>query len=79
MQHVLQHMGLDISRLYNVLRLVARKFNDKGIPLRSIIQRLPFKVVDENDRPVIQLEHKGTLRKFVSIRFCSRFTHLITE
>ena len=52
-----------------MLRLVARKYDDADVSLSGVIEKLPFKVVNVNNRPIIQVEHKGSTKKFVSNTF----------
>lgn len=50
------------NTVYDAKRLLGQSFTDKKIT--SDIQKLSYKVLNENDKPVIEVEHKGDLKKF---------------
>ena len=45
------------NTVFAVKRLIGRRFNDPEV--QGEIGRLPYKVIDKNDRPLIELEFKG--------------------
>ena len=50
------------NTVYDAKRLLGQSFTDKKIT--SDIEKLSYKVLNENDKPVIEVKHKGDLKKF---------------
>jgi len=50
------------NTVYDAKRLLGQNFTDKKIT--SDIEKLSYKVLNENDKPVIEVNHKGDLKKF---------------
>ena len=50
------------NTIFDAKRLIGRPFNDEKI--QQDIKHWPFKVIDENGKPKIQIEFKGELKRF---------------
>ena len=48
--------------VYDAKRLIGRKFDDPTV--QADIQSFPFKVVEKNEKPIIELIHKGETKQF---------------
>ena len=55
-------------RIFDVKRLIGRKFNDPEV--QADIKHFPFKVLNKDGRPQIQVEYRGESVYFVSMFFC---------
>lgn len=44
------------TSIYNALRLVSRKYDDPDV--QRMISQMPFKVVNDKNRPMLRVEHK---------------------
>jgi heat shock protein 1/8 len=51
-----------INTVFDAKRLIGRKFNDPTV--QSDMKHWPFKVVDRNNKPFIQVTYKGELKEF---------------
>jgi heat shock 70kDa protein 1/2/6/8 len=49
------------NTIYNAKRLIGRDFNDSSV--KSCIKNMPFKVVNDGNKPVFQVEHIGEIKK----------------
>jgi L1 cell adhesion molecule like protein len=49
------------NTIYNAKRLIGRDFNDSSV--KSCIKNMPFKVVNDGNKPVFQVEHLGEIKK----------------
>ena len=50
------------NTIFDAKRLIGRDFNDRAT--QSDIKHFPFKVIDKQNKPVIQATYKGELREF---------------
>lgn len=51
------------NTVFDAKRLIGRKFSEKQT--QSDIKLFPFNVLDKNDKPVINVEHKGEEKEFL--------------
>lgn len=52
------------NTLFDVKRLIGRKFNDPLV--RNDMQKWPFKIIDVNGVPKIEITYKGEIKRFTS-------------
>ncbi|CAI2168720.1 4333_t:CDS:10 [Funneliformis geosporum] len=57
------------NTMFNAKRLIGRNFNDQVV--QSDIKNWPFKVIDKNGRPYIQVDYKGEKKDFTAEEICS--------
>ncbi|KAL1971695.1 hypothetical protein VTN31DRAFT_2316 [Thermomyces dupontii] len=50
------------NTVFDAKRLIGRKFNDPEV--QSDAKHFPFKIVDKNSKPIIEVEFKGETRQF---------------
>merc|ERR1719183_1951076 len=55
--------------LFDVKRLIGRKYTDKTVTKDEKL--LPFKIVEKNEKPEIQVSHKGEVKKFMAEQISS--------
>lgn len=51
--------------MFDAKRLIGRKFGDSEV--QADMKHWPFKIIDKNTKPVIQVEFRGETKEFVSI------------
>ncbi|CAI2172806.1 10083_t:CDS:2 [Funneliformis geosporum] len=57
------------NTVFNTKRLISHSYNDHDI--RTDMEHWPFKVIEKNERPYIQVEYKGEKKDFTSVEISS--------
>ena len=53
-----------INTVFDAKRLIGRTFDDNDV--QKDVKHWPFKLVNKNNKPMIQVNHRGDLKDFVS-------------
>ncbi|KAI6784340.1 heat shock 70kDa protein 5 [Emericellopsis cladophorae] len=57
-----QAAGNPYNTIYDVKRLIGRKFSDKDV--QSDMKHFPYKVLNKDDKPIVQVEVNGAQKQF---------------
>ena len=54
----------DFHSVFGAKRLIGRKFSDPGV--QSDVKHFPFKIIERNGRPYIEVQYRGEDKEFVN-------------
>jgi len=61
----LYQIGLNLQNtIFNIKRIIGRNFNEDNV--QSDINRWPFKVIEDNNRPYVQVKYKNNIEKYTA-------------
>ena len=60
------------NTIFDAKRLIGRKYDDPDV--QKDLRHWPFKIVNKSGKPMIQVNHRGDLKDFVSVTICRRKT-----
>ena len=66
-----------INTIFDVKRLMGRNYNDKEV--QDELKHLPYKVLNKNNRPVIEVEYKGETKQYTPEEISSMILYKMKE
>jgi len=66
-----------INTIFDVKRLMGRNYNDKEV--QDELKHLPYKVINKNNRPVIEVEYKGETKQYTPEEISSMILNKMKE
>jgi L1 cell adhesion molecule like protein len=66
-----------INTIFDAKRLMGRNYNDKEV--QEELKHLPYKVLNKNNRPVIEVEYKGETKQYTPEEISSMILYKMKE